>query len=83
MSKGSGPTLDSARVLLEAARDELYSHILRCGVIDASDDQRGNWFDDTIGYIAERYPDLTPEQLAELRDLGEQFCKPVIPYTTK
>ena len=43
------------------ARDELFSHILRCGVIDALPDHQKDWFDDTMGYIAERYEDLSPE----------------------
>jgi len=35
--------------------------------------------DDTIEYMAERYPDLNQEQLQELRNLGLRFCQPVIP----
>ena len=59
------------------ARDELFSHILRCGVIDALPDHQKDWFDDTMGYIAERYEDLSPEQQTQLRLLGERYCQPV------
>ena len=59
------------------ARDELFSHILRCGVIDALPEHQKDWFDDTMGYIAERYEDLSPEQQSQLRLLGERYCQPV------
>ena len=59
------------------ARDELFSHILRCGVIDALPEHQKEWFDDTMGYIAERYEDLGEDELAELRTLGERYCQPV------
>ncbi len=74
MSKGSF-TPDS----LDRARDELFSHIRRCGVLDAENDQRDEWFDDTIQYIGERYPELGPPQLTELRKIGERYCAPAIP----
>jgi hypothetical protein len=59
------------------ARDELFSHILRCGVIDALPEHQKDWFDDTMGYIAERYEDLSSEQQSQLRLLGERYCQPV------
>jgi hypothetical protein len=59
------------------ARDELFSHILRCGVIEALPEHQKEWFDDTMGYIAERYEDLREEELAQLRVLGERYCQPV------
>jgi hypothetical protein len=59
------------------ARDELFSHILRCGVIDALPEHQKDWFDDTMGYIADRYEDLTEAELAQLRTLGERYCQPV------
>lgn len=68
----SKPTFDRAR-------DELFSHIHRCEVIGATQDQQEEWMDDTIEYMAERYPDLNQEQLQELRNLGLRFCQPVIP----
>jgi hypothetical protein len=59
------------------ARDELFSHILRCGVIDALPEHQKDWFDDTMGYVADRYDDLTEEELRALRTLGERYCQPV------
>jgi hypothetical protein len=59
------------------ARDELFSHILRCGVIEALPEHQKDWFDDTMGYVADRYEDLTKEELAQLRVLGERYCQPV------
>jgi hypothetical protein len=59
------------------ARDELFSHILRCGVIDALPEHQKDWFDDTMGYIAERYEGLGEDDLGELRTLGERYCQPV------
>jgi hypothetical protein len=59
------------------ARDELFSHILRCGVIDALPEHQKDWFDDTMGYVADRYNDLSKVELAQLRALGERYCQPV------
>jgi len=59
------------------ARDEMFSHILRCGVIDALPEHQKDWFDDTMLYLADRYEDLNDEALAQLRVLGERFCQPV------
>lgn len=64
--------------LFDQARDELFSHILRCGVIDADIEQQKAWMDDTMQYLAERYVDLAEEQLGEIRLLGERFCQPVV-----
>jgi hypothetical protein len=30
-----------------------------------------------MGYVADRYEDLTEEELAQLRTLGERYCQPV------
>lgn len=59
------------------ARDELFSHILRCGVIDALPEHQKDWFDDTMGYIADRYEGLSEEEQTQLRLLGERYCQPV------
>lgn len=59
------------------ARDELFSHILRCGVIDALPEHQKDWFDDTMGYIADRYEGLSEEEQIQLRLLGERYCQPV------
>ena len=64
----------------DRARDELFSHIHRCEVIGADREQQEEWMDDTIEYMAERYPDLSDELLEELRALGLRFCQPVISH---
>lgn len=62
----------------EQARDELFSHILRCGVLEASAEHQKEWFDDTMLYLADRYEELTGEEIGELRTLGERYCRPVV-----
>jgi hypothetical protein len=63
---------------LDRARDELFSHIHRCGVLRATAEQQAEWMDDTMEYMGERYPALSAEGLAELRAIGLRFCQPVI-----
>ena len=65
---------------IDKARDELFSHIRRCGVLEAEDEQRAEWFDDTIEFLGERYPELTPDELGQLRTIGERYCAPAIPH---
>ena len=65
---------------LERARDELFSHIRRCGVLDAEFAQREEWLADTVGYLAERYPDLSKIELGELQKIGQRYCKPPKPH---
>jgi hypothetical protein len=62
----------------EQARDELFSHILRCGVLKAAAEHQKEWFDDTMEYLADRFVYLTDEELEKVRKLGEQYCRPVI-----
>jgi hypothetical protein len=62
----------------DQARDELFSHILRCGVIEADLEQQKAWLDDTMQYIVERYNDLDEEQVNQIRLLGDRFCQPVV-----
>jgi len=52
--------------MLGRARDELFSHINRCGVLQAEEDDQRHWMDETIDYLAERYPDLSDGDLQEL-----------------
>ena len=66
--------------LMDRARDELFSHINRCGVLDAEVDDQRSWMDETIDYIAERYPDLSDADLQQLHEVGIRFCKPAIPH---
>lgn len=68
---------DPEPVAFAQARDEMFSHVLRCGVIDALPEHQKEWFDDTMLYLADRYEDLSEEELAQLRLLGERFCQPV------
>jgi hypothetical protein len=67
--------------VFEQARDELFSHILRCGVLEAALEHQNEWFDDTILYLRDRYADLDDEQVSELRLLGERYCRPVVART--
>ena len=62
----------------EQARDELFSHILRCGVLEATPEHQKEWFDDTMLYLADRYEDLSEAELSQLRVLGERYCRPVV-----
>lgn len=60
----------------EEARDEMFQHIMKCGVIGSTPDDQKEWFDGTMTYLAERYHELSPRQVAELRVLGERFSQP-------
>ncbi|MDX1567759.1 MAG: hypothetical protein R3223_08150 [Longimicrobiales bacterium] len=66
--------------LLDRARNELFSHINHCQVIEASPDHQKEWMAETIEYLAERYPELREDDLTELRSVGLRFCKPAIPH---
>jgi hypothetical protein len=68
---------DPEAVSFAQARDEMFSHILRCGVIDALPEHQKDWLDDTMLYLADRYDDLTEDELTQLRLLGERFSQPV------
>jgi hypothetical protein len=77
--KRSGPPRPVASpTTFELARDELFSHILHCGVLEAAPEHQKDWFDDTMLYLGDRYADLTESQLNDLRVLGERFCRPVV-----
>ena len=78
MSKRSNRRKVVVPTAFELARDELFSHILRCGVLEAAEEHRKDWFDDTMAYLGERYEELTPVQIRELRTLGERYCQPVV-----
>ena len=62
----------------EQARDELFQHIMRCGVVGADPEHQTEWFNDTMKYMTDRYPELAPDQLTELRTLGERFSRPPV-----
>jgi hypothetical protein len=61
----------------DKARDELLSHILHCGVLQAEVQHQKDWFDDTMEYMAERYGSLSRTELTTIRTLGERYCRPV------
>lgn len=60
----------------EQARDELFQHIIRCGVLQAAPEHQLEWFADTMAYLEERYPELQEGQLTDLKTLGVRFCQP-------
>lgn len=60
----------------EQARDELFQHIMRCGVVGAQPEHVEEWFGDTIKYMSERFPELSEQQIAELKTLGLRFAQP-------
>lgn len=60
----------------EEARDELFQHIMRCGVVGSTPEHQQEWFGETMAYMTERYPELEEEQITELRTLGERFAQP-------
>jgi hypothetical protein len=79
LSKSKKPRKQYIPTTFEQARDEMFSHILRCGVLEAAAEHRKEWFDDTMAYLAERYEALTDAELNDLRTLGERYCQPVAP----
>lgn len=64
----------------DRARDEFYSHVIRCDVLEAHMEDRLEWLAETMDYMAGRYPDLTDLELAQLEIVGRRFVKPVIPH---
>jgi hypothetical protein len=68
------------RTTLDNARDELFSQIHRCGVLQATPEQQAEWLKDTLDYLADIFPDLSDREQQELRAMGERFCQPAIPH---
>ena len=60
----------------EEARDEMFQHIMRCGVVGSEPEHQAEWFTETMAYMTDRYPELSAEQIEELRKLGERFAQP-------
>ena len=60
----------------EQARDEMFQHVMRCGVVGADSEHQAEWFNDTMSYLADRYHELTDAEIAELRAMGERFVQP-------
>lgn len=63
---------------MDEARNELFGHIHRCGVMQATSEQQAEWMKDTIEFLQERYPALKERELKELESIGMRFCSPVI-----
>jgi hypothetical protein len=79
--KGRPPQKAAApQTAIDRARDELFSAIRQCGVLAADRDEQVEWMDDTLSYMKERHPELTSQELTQLRDAGLRFCQPVIPH---
>jgi hypothetical protein len=72
-SRTSNPTIPSP---FEEARDELFQQIMNCGVIGADSEHQKEWFDETLKYFVERYPELADSERSDLRTLGERFAQP-------
>ena len=68
------------KTLLEKARDELFSHIQSCNVLQATEEDQEAWMAETMEYMAERYPELSELQLAQLRMFGDRYIAPAIPH---
>lgn len=68
------------KTLLEKARDELFSHIQSCNVLQATEQDQESWMAETMEYMAERYPELSELQLAQLRMFGDRYVAPAIPH---
>jgi hypothetical protein len=73
----------SGQTAMERARDELFSHINRCGVVKASADDQRQWLDETVEYLGERYSELSDADLKELFQVGVRFCQPAIRNTDR
>jgi hypothetical protein len=74
--KNRRPSASVGPTPFEDARDELFQHIIRCGVPGSDPEHVEEWFDETMRYFEDRYPELTKEQVGELRVLGVRFAKP-------
>ena len=57
----------------EQARDELFQQVIRCGVVGSAPEDQKDWFGNTMDYLTERYHELKPTEMEELRVLGERF----------
>lgn len=65
---------------LDRARNELFSAIRQCGVIDAAPDEQSEWMAETVSFLKKRHPELSAQDLKDLEATGIRFCQPVIPH---
>lgn len=75
-SRNRRKSVSAAPTAFDLARDELFQHIIRCDVIGADPEHQAEWFSETMAYMTDRWHELNPRQLTELRTLGERFAKP-------
>ena len=80
MARQKSPRSKRETSTFDRARDELFSAIRQCGVMEAGQDDREEWMGETLGYMAERHPELSKVDLEQLRATGLAFCGPVIPH---
>ncbi len=78
MSRNRERTKSSRPTAMDEARNELFGHIHRCGVMQATHEQQEEWMKDTIQFLGERHPALSDRELKELATIGMRFCSPVI-----
>ncbi|HTR76982.1 MAG TPA: hypothetical protein VMH39_02690 [Gemmatimonadaceae bacterium] len=76
MAKKSRQAGPATQTPFEEARDELFQHVMRCGVVGSEPIDQTAWFDETLQYMTSRFPELSEMQLADLRKLGERFAQP-------
>ncbi|HEX6371688.1 MAG TPA: hypothetical protein VF006_22395 [Longimicrobium sp.] len=81
MSRNRDRNKSSRPTAMDEARNELFGHIHRCGVMQATREQQEEWMKDTIQFLGERHPGLTERELKELATIGMRFCSPVIANT--
>ena len=65
---------------LDSARDELFSHIQRCDVLEAAEDDVREWLADTLEYMAERYPQLSAAERSQLEVMAQRYLRPIVPH---
>ena len=75
-NRRGGPPAATTPRPFDEARDELFQHIMRCQVIGSEPEHQREWFDETMKYMADRYPELAERDLEELKKLGERFAQP-------
>lgn len=74
--KNRGRPTAAAPSPFDQARDEMFQHVMRCGVIGSAPEHQAEWFDETMKFLADRYHELNPKQIADLRTLGLRFAAP-------
>jgi hypothetical protein len=80
LARKKGPHNKREASTFDRARDELFSAIRQCGVMEADQPEREEWMGETLGYMAERHPELSKTELDQLKATGLRFCGPVIPH---